>query len=101
MTPGVCWICGNQHAADEPCQNASDARLGTLLEAKYKIRRRSWRKELQSTASTRLPSSRRFAVHDPSGLEVSRPSAALETLRRYRAVTPTKTKNAESMSIPR
>jgi serine/threonine-protein kinase len=37
MTVGVCWICGNTHAADEPCRNASDARLGTLLEDKYQI----------------------------------------------------------------
>ena len=37
MTAGVCWICGNQHAADEPCRNASDQRLGTLLEGKYQI----------------------------------------------------------------
>jgi serine/threonine-protein kinase len=37
MTSGVCWICGNAHANDEPCRSASDARLGTLLEDKYQI----------------------------------------------------------------
>ncbi len=37
MTSGVCWICGSPHAADEPCRNASDARIGTLLEDKYQI----------------------------------------------------------------
>ena len=37
MSSNVCWICGNSHAAGEPCREAGDQRLGTTLDGKYTI----------------------------------------------------------------
>ena len=33
----MCWICGNEHAANEPCREGSDQWLGTILDGKYSI----------------------------------------------------------------
>lgn len=39
MSSNVCWICGNAHAADEPCSEPSDQRVGTTVNQKYQINR--------------------------------------------------------------